>query len=427
MQDENFSSWVDNVARGSKVTAEAYLRRIGRVCSLLGTTQTDLAGMSKKEAGELLVRAVSRLEKEGNRGSSIAGYVKSLKSWWLFNDIEVTKPIRLSKNEGLYDNERIPSHQELHSILEHADLQKKVCCALMAFSGVRPQVLGNRDADDGLRISDLPELVIKDTQVEFLKVPATVTVRKGISKGRHHYISFLPEQGCLYVKQYLEWRMHVRNEKLSPDSPIVTANPTNRAYVGRFIRVTNIGDAVRSAIRAAGFGWRPYVLRRYFDTRMMGAEQDGTIIKDYRVFWMGHIGDIEHVYTLNKGQIPSDMLEKMREGYAKAAENYLVTSLKESMGREMVLSTINGKLLEFSGYSSDEIVAMGDLSKLSSQEMQELVRRKATQALGLNSNSQKVVPMSQVKAHIQEGWEFVSSLPNEEAIIRLPRPGFPVQ
>lgn len=427
LQDENFSSWVENVARGSKVTAEVYLRRVGRICSLLGTTQCDLAGLSKKEAGDLLIRAVSSLEKEGNRGSTIAGYVKSLKSWWFFNDIEVTKPIRLSRNEGLYDNERIPSHQELHSILEHADLQKKVCCALMAFSGVRPQVLGNRDANDGLRVSDLPELVIKGKEVEFLKTPAVVTVRKGISKGRHQYTTFLPEQGCLHVKQYLEWRMRVLREKLSPDSPIITADPWNRAYVGRFIRVTNISDAVRSAIRAAGFGWRPYVLRRYFDTRMMGAEQDGTIIKDYRVFWMGHIGDIEHVYTLNKGQLPADLLEKMREGYAKAAESYLVTTLKESMGRDMVLSTINRKLLEFAGCGKEEIDGMGDLSKLSSQEVQELVRKKATEALGLNSNSQKVVPMSQVKLHIQEGWEFVSSLPNEEAVIRLPRPGLPVQ
>lgn len=77
LQDESFSSWVKNISRGIKVTAEVYLRRVGRICSLLGTTQCDLGGMSKKEAGEVLIRAVSSLEKEGNRGSTIAGYVKS--------------------------------------------------------------------------------------------------------------------------------------------------------------------------------------------------------------------------------------------------------------------------------------------------------------------------------------------------------------
>ena len=52
------------------------------------------------------------------------------------------------------------------------------------------------------------------------------------------------------------------------------------------IRITNISDFIRKAIRDAGFTWRPYVLRRYFDTRLMMAESDGLIIRDYRTFWM---------------------------------------------------------------------------------------------------------------------------------------------
>jgi hypothetical protein len=39
--------------------------------------------MPKGEAGDFLFRMVSRLEKEGNRSSSIAGYMKTLKGWWL--------------------------------------------------------------------------------------------------------------------------------------------------------------------------------------------------------------------------------------------------------------------------------------------------------------------------------------------------------
>lgn len=63
--------------------------------------------------------------------------------------------MRLRHDDGLYDNERIPSAAELHSIFEHANLQKKVSCALMVFAGFRPQVLGNRHTNDGLRVSDL--------------------------------------------------------------------------------------------------------------------------------------------------------------------------------------------------------------------------------------------------------------------------------
>lgn len=136
---------------------------MGHICSGLGTTPSKLARLPKRQAGEFLLNAVSFLKDEGNKGSTIAGYVKSLRSWWRFNDLEVTKPVKLRHDDGLYDNERIPSAAELHSIFEHADLQKKVCCALMAFAGFRPQVLGNRDSNDGLKVSDFPEMVFMES------------------------------------------------------------------------------------------------------------------------------------------------------------------------------------------------------------------------------------------------------------------------
>ena len=73
----------------------------------------------------------------------------------------------------------------------------------------------------------------------------------------------------------------------------------------------NLCDTIRRPIRRAGFKWRPYILRRYFHTRLMIAEMDGVIIRDFRVFWMGDRGGIEHTYTLNK-RLPKDVREKMR-------------------------------------------------------------------------------------------------------------------
>jgi hypothetical protein len=79
----------------SKENAEVTLRRIGHVCALLQITPERLGRMSKGEAGDFLLKVVSRLEKDGNRSSTILGYVKSLKGWWLFNDTEVTRRVRL--------------------------------------------------------------------------------------------------------------------------------------------------------------------------------------------------------------------------------------------------------------------------------------------------------------------------------------------
>lgn len=48
----------------------------------------------------------------------------------------------------------------------------------------------------------------------------------------------------------------------------------------------------------------------------MIVEMDGVIIRDFRVFWMGHRGDIEHTYTLNK-QLPKDVREKIAQPRGK--------------------------------------------------------------------------------------------------------------
>jgi len=50
-------------------------------------------------------------------------------------------------------------------------------------------------------------------------------------------------------------------EELTVDSPLITP----RLKMKPFIRAVNIGDIIRGAIRGAGFSWRPYVLRSYFD------------------------------------------------------------------------------------------------------------------------------------------------------------------
>jgi hypothetical protein len=50
----------------------------------------------------------------------------------------------------------------------------------------------------------------------------------------------------------------------------------------------------------AGFGWRPYVLRAYFDTQLMLAESKGLVLRDYRQFWMGHKGDMEARFLKHK-------------------------------------------------------------------------------------------------------------------------------
>ncbi|MEM4234095.1 MAG: hypothetical protein QXU75_02990 [Candidatus Methanomethylicaceae archaeon] len=134
-----------------------------------------------------------------------------------------------------------------------------------------------------------------------------VVVRRELSKAGHQYFTFIGKEGYAYLKDYLEGRIR-SGERLTPASPVVRPKGTRKP----FIRTTNISDIIRAAMRKAGFPWRPYVLRSYFDTQLMLAESKGLIIRDYRQFFMGHKGDIENRYTTNKCRLPPDVVEDMR-------------------------------------------------------------------------------------------------------------------
>ncbi|MEM3382307.1 MAG: hypothetical protein QXQ11_09155 [Candidatus Bathyarchaeia archaeon] len=95
----------------------------------------------------------------------------------------------------------------------------------------------------------------------------------------------------------------------------------------QFLRTTLVTRDIKEAILKAGFDWRPYVLRAYFDTNMIISESKGKIFHPYLQFLMGHKGDIEARYSTNKGVLPPDMIEDMRKCY-KECEPFLTTLAK---------------------------------------------------------------------------------------------------
>lgn len=418
LEDENVRRWYQNVARGSVTTADVYLRRLGAFCERRKISAGEFASLPDGEVKGVLMDLVSELEAEGLAGSYIESVVKALRSWLSFNekDIRVKLKIKGARDTPTLKDERVPTREELRRIFLSGDKKTRVACALVAHSGLRIEVLGNYRGDDGLRVKDFPEMEIKDGRVEFKKVPTMVVVRKELSKARHQYFTFLSEEGCEYLKDYLEERVR-EGEKLTGDSAIVTPKVKTKM----FIRAINVGDLIRKALRKAGFPWRPYVLRSYFDTQLMLAESKGLVLRDYRTFWMGHKGDIENRYTTNRQRLPEQVIEDMREAYRRSQEYLETIPAKEHVSREEILAAFNRQYLLILGYSEEEISQLGDLSKLTSDEMKQLVSRKSMQALGLNGNTQKVVKLNEVKEWIVQGWEYVTTLPPDEAIIRLPK------
>ncbi len=155
---------------------------------------------------------------------------------------------------------------------------------------------------------------------------------------------------------------------MKPDSPVITSSFRNKP----FIHTKSVSKAVRAALRKAGFPWRPYVLRSYFDTQLMLAESKGLVLRDYRQRWMGHKGDIETTYTLGKQKLPPHVIEDMREAYRRS-QSYLQTTQPAQNGD---MGRMTKRLLMLMGFSPEEIEEL-DLENMTDEEVTELAEQRA--------------------------------------------------
>ncbi|MEM4057977.1 MAG: hypothetical protein QXZ12_04510 [Thermoplasmata archaeon] len=93
-----------------------------------------------------------------------------------FNGINIVLDVNIA-NENINPtimDERVPTKKELSKIFRNASVRGRVAISMLAFSGLRPESLGNYDGTDGLKLSDLKEFYIE--KMEFEKVPAVVHI-----------------------------------------------------------------------------------------------------------------------------------------------------------------------------------------------------------------------------------------------------------
>lgn len=432
LKDPDVKRWYNNVKEGSQTTSDTSIRRLGLFCEFVNMTPRDLLSLSEKERNDLLVDFVSNFRNHDNMersGTYIQAMLKPVRSWYLFNGIQITRKIKIkgSNSRPSLKNERVPTQDELKSIFLAGDTRERLACSIMAFAGVRPQVLGNYRGTDGLRISDIPDMDIRDGTVSFTKIPVRIIIRSELSKKENEYFSFIGNEGANYLKIYIEGRIK-QGETIRSESPIITpAKQGIRANV-HFITTTNIGDLIRNTIRRSGLMQRPYVLRKYFDTQLLQAESKTNLKRDYRVFWMGHTGDMEHEYTLNHGILPETVVEDMREQYSKASR-FLETEdhgLKEEDVAKITSDTMRETAIMIleTAYSmklTDE--EKEELMKLDTEELQKRLKdifsnRKAE--ILNNGNRYKTIPEGELSSYLNSGWDLIQIYPNgDKAVIKL--------
>ena len=429
LKEKQVERWFRDCARGSQLTADIVLRRLGSFCVDVNKNPMELINLEDEELANLLTDYVGTEEDKGFSPNYINSTIKAVKSWLAFNGKKLIRKIKI-KNVGVnskYGNESIPSQQDLKKIFLVGDARSKVACSLIAFSGVRLEVLGGYMGNDGLEIRDFPELHIDmdSKAAAFENEIPLVKIRAELSKTRKPYITFLGTEGSSYLLAYLQKRM-TDGETLTPESPVIV--PSKLALRHKHITTINIGDIIRQSIRAAGLKNRPYILRSYFDTQLMLAESKGLILHDYRVFMMGHSGSMEHKYTLDK-LLTSDTINDMRSSYSKCLK-FLetedhgmkeedVAKITSNTIREtaiMILETAYG--MQLSDKDKEELMGL-EINELQ-ERLKEIFRDKKAEILN-NGNKHKTISERDLEAYLNKGWELVQIYPRgDKAVIKLP-------
>jgi len=133
--DPDVNRWYSNVARGSKITADICLRRLGAFCAEYGLTPKQMVQLSDKAVTDLLLDAAGKFEDRGFAGSYISSTLKALKSWLRFNGVIINVKIKIA---GAYDtptleNERTPTPEELGKILRASKPIGRVLSSLVSY------------------------------------------------------------------------------------------------------------------------------------------------------------------------------------------------------------------------------------------------------------------------------------------------------
>jgi hypothetical protein len=181
---------------------------------------------------------------------------------------------------------------------------------------------------------------------------------------------------------------------------------------------------IKEAILKAGFNWRPYVLRAYFDTNMIIAESKGKISHPYLQFLMGHKGDIEARYSTNKGVLPPDMIEDMRNAY-KACEPFLTTLIKpleeSNIVKEAKIEALKSMAKSLLGIDLLEVKIAKEKElgrELTKDEELELYENELKKLREGKHNPQRIIYENELEKYLNEGWQFVSILPSQKILIR---------
>ena len=144
LADKDVKRWYDNLARGSRATADNYVRVLGRFLDANALTPDSFIKLHAKQRDDILADHVAAMLDAGRAGSYVEVTKKAVVSGLDWNGLKLTRKIRIqgSSTRPSLRDAHIPSQEELRQVFHVGDPRAKTAVALIAFSGVRPEVMG---------------------------------------------------------------------------------------------------------------------------------------------------------------------------------------------------------------------------------------------------------------------------------------------
>ena len=413
--DKKVRTWYDENALRSRLTAEVNLRQMGLFCHGSQLTPRQLVDLGRSHPDRLrgiLVRYAKTLQESGRLPSYIAKTFVGVKGWLRFNGVEFAQfpRLRVVQGESIRE-ERVPTQEELRRILSTYSPRSRVAALLMAHSGVRPGALAAINGGEGLRLRDIRDLVLTP-EPGFEKLPFHLVVPAKLSKTSVEYHTFgTPELADAFLG-YLAERKR-RGEALGPASPVITVEPMGagtklreRATTG-FVTTPVLMRALRGGLKAILPNARTYVFRAYCSTQLVSARID----RDVREALLGHSLGVSGRYNLSKKLHPNT-IEELRREYAKAVP-YLESG-RPKEDRATVLEGVLAALLKEKGVKDDKIAEVLE-GKVVGNDLERILGSRRAQPF------ERLVSKDGLSALLREGWEFVSPVGPDQAVVRWSR------
>jgi integrase len=403
----------------TEATKENYATRLNQFLQYEKTTPDEFVKLAikyPKKAENLIGDFIAKRKADKVSPATIATTRDALR---LLLDMNSAKKIdwniinKMLPKVKHYGNDRPPTIEEIRNLLLHADMKLKCAILFLVSSGAR---IG---AIDYLNWGDIEEIKHRNLTLAMLKI---------YSGEPEKYETLITPESYQALLEYRKVREQA-GEKIGRNSPVFINDFDKRTAPKEGV---NAKRASSKVIRnRLGVLWNETVEREEVKSSGISPRYEFKQVHGFRKFFkstcekymkslfvellMGHSIGVSNSYM-------KPTTKELVEEYVKVIPHLTIQTPNQPVrADEMKHIARRESLLNF-GWSESELDKKGDLSILTSEQIQVMIEEKKNQLLGLNGNGrQKVVPMSEMRNYIEQGWEFLTTLPTNEAVVGLPR------